>query len=136
MLGGILNAKFLRICSVFPTALTAADRPGEFVHAYRDTPERDRWLAAEVERTEVPGLAVRNGLRALYNSHLRRLCRDRGLVLVDAFSPFVRDDSTTDSRFLAEPGDFHLSYDGIEEVLIGLIWRHVRDGNPATREVA
>ena len=125
-LGSIVDRKMLRISSVFPTALGEAEWAEQFVHAYQGTPERDRQLATELNKLEIPDLPGRTKLRALYNSHLRRMCEDKGLAFVDAFSPFLNRDGLPDSRYLALPGDFHLNYDASEEPLVGLIWRHLR----------
>ena len=124
-LGSIVDRKMLRISSVFPTAVGDAEWAEQFVHAYQGTPERDRELATELQKLEIPDLAGRTKLRALYNSHLRRICDDKGLEFIDAFSPFLGSDGLPDSRYLALPGDFHLNQEASEELLVELIWRHV-----------
>src|SRR3954452_5197732 len=88
-LGNIVDPKLLRVCSVFPSALVEARWAERFLAAHRGTPENDRHLATELQRTEIPDLATRNRLRALYNSHLRCLCEGRGLVFVDDFPPVL-----------------------------------------------
>ena len=70
-------------------------------------------------------MSGRTRLRALYNSHLRRMCDEKGLEFLDAFSPFLGWDGLPDSRYLALPGDFHLNQEASEEPLVELIWRHV-----------
>ena len=124
-LGNIVDPKLLRVCSVFPSALVEARWAERFLAAHRGTPENDRHLAAELLKTEIPDLTTRNRLRALYNSHLRCLCEDRGLVFVDDFPPFLDSGGRTGHRFLASPGDHHLNYDACEASLVKIIWRHL-----------
>ena len=110
---------------MFPSALVETRWAERFLAAHRGTPENDRHLAAELLKTEIPDLTTRNRLRALYNSHLRCLCENRGLVFVDDFPPFLDSNGRTGHRFLASAGDHHLNYDACEASLVKIIWRHL-----------
>ncbi|MBV9014691.1 MAG: hypothetical protein JO058_03450 [Alphaproteobacteria bacterium] len=124
-LADIVDPKLLRVCSVFPPAITDADWEGHFLEAHRDTPEHDRYLAAELRKMELPDLGAWTELRARYNRKLRGICDKAGLVFVDVLSPFLDSKGVVDKRYLGAAGDFHINYDATEEPLVELIWRHV-----------
>jgi hypothetical protein len=119
----IVDRGLLRICSVFPTVLGDADWAEVFLQVHRTSPERDRALAHELEKAEIPPLSTRTQLRGLYNDYLRDMCRAKSLAFVDDFSPFVDANGNTHRRCYATHGgrETHLDYDACEEPLVKII---------------
>jgi len=122
-LSEILGNRVLRVCSVFPSALADAYWAEIFIEAYRATPEEDRDLAARLRDFEIPRFATRTQLRALYNYYLRSMCRQKGLVFVDDFAPFVGRDGSTDPRCYLRHGgrDNHLDRREIDAEMAGIV---------------
>jgi hypothetical protein len=98
-----------------------------FLTAHRSSPERDRALAGELARTEIPSLSTRTQLRGLYNDYLHDMCRLKSLVFVDDFSPLLDARGNTAERCYAGHGgrDFHVDYRGAQEALVAVIQRFV-----------
>jgi hypothetical protein len=117
----------LRICSTFP-----ATRPdGTWIRGYtavHDVPPEQRAARdAALQRVEIPDLATRTRLRGRYNALLRAMCAAKGLIYIDAFTPFLTEGGETDWRYLAierRTDDYYMDHDAIGARLAPTIYRH------------
>lgn len=127
----VVDPALLRICSTFPSVLRDATWVEIYVAVHRSDPEKDRRLAEALRAMEIPDLSTRTRLRALYNEHLRALCRVRGLLFVDAFTPFLDAEGNPDMRcFPADVTDHHLDYLGTGATLVEIVRSAVHPAMP------
>ena len=103
-LSGLVHPESPRVCSVCPTGLTDEKWIKAFIRLHTNASPFDVQVVTQIHRYEVPGMRVRNQLRAHFNDLLRGMCDSRGIAFVDDFSPFVDADCMTEERFLP-PGD-------------------------------
>jgi hypothetical protein len=109
-----LAPPLIRVCSLFPPTLSDEAWAQGYVNAHIGFLEGDRELAelaAATRDLEVPDLAMRTQLHALYNAELERLCRERSVAYVDCFTPFLGGDGLVEPSMFSHGGtDHHLGH--------------------------
>ncbi len=122
-----IDPALLRICSAFPATRPDATWRRGYTAVHDLPPEQRAARDAALLRLEIPDLATRTRLRGRYNALLQTMCAAKGLVYVDAFSPFLTENGHTDRRYIAierRTDDFYMDHDAIGATLAPAIYRH------------
>jgi hypothetical protein len=123
----LIDPALLRICTIFPPSLSDEAWEEGYVNANIGHLEGDRELddlRGAVRKLDIPDLATRTGMHAVYNDLLRTACKDAGLVVVDDFHPFVDTDTGfLDLSYIAisKGGDHHMDYASTDDAIMQVL---------------
>lgn len=117
----------IRLCSLSPPCL--ADNVWAEVYADVHTRTSGGDYATVVRafrELEIPDLATRTTLYAIYNEFLQEGCRALGLTYVDDFSAFIDARGVADVKFYPhhQGADLHLEIEPTRELFVDSIHRH------------
>ena len=127
----VVDPRRIRVCSIFPPALSDEAWADGYVNAHVAQLEGMDDLAAlkaSVRSLETPTQATRTAAHALYNLYLREMCDQMGLTFVDDFTPMLGGDGLLDPKFVAgaKGADHHLEWGPTSVVLPDIIRERVR----------
>jgi hypothetical protein len=116
----------IRVCSIFPPALSDASWADGYVNGHiaelEGITDLDA-LKASVRKLEMPTLFQRTAAHALYNQGLRAMCDRMGLTFVDDFTPLLRGDRLLFPKFVerSRGTNHHLEWGPTSAVIPNII---------------